>query len=194
MHTKIITPPSSYPVTLEEVKRHVRAADFEDDDVLLQFLIQACTQSAENFTGRAFIDQVFDVYYDGFTTWPLRIPRPPTISVDGVFTGNPESEFTGYLLDQASAPARLYLENGSSWPTVTGSYNTVRVRVRAGYVDESASPYEANVPDAIKAAILLHIGTLYQTRETVVIGQSISQMPMSAEYLLAPYRVHTGMA
>jgi len=68
------------------------------------------------------------------------------------------------------------------------------MRYRAGYVaDAEASPLVAAVPDDIKAAILLSVGTLYAQRETIVIGQAVSALPWSAEQMLRPYRIHTAI-
>lgn len=41
---------------------------------------------------------------------------------------------------------------------------------------------------AIEVAILLILGTLYENREDVVIGVSVTQLPQAAEHRLQPYR------
>ena len=41
---------------------------------------------------------------------------------------------------------------------------------------------------AIEIAILLILGTLYENREDVVIGASVTQLPQAAEHRLQPYR------
>lgn len=59
------------------------------------------------------------------------------------------------------------------------------------YAPSTDSPPDlrANVPAPIKAAILLMLGTLYENRETIVIGQSAVTLPWAAEALLAPFRI-----
>jgi hypothetical protein len=42
------------------------------------------------------------------------------------------------------------------------------------------------VPDAIKQAILLIVGRMYELRE-----DSVSRLPKASEYILDPYRVKT---
>lgn len=197
MALKIITPPTSYPVSLAEAKAHLRFPD-TDEDALIEIYRKAATEDAENFTGRAFIDQVWDYYIDAFpTTGAIKIPKPPLIELIGVFnldSAAAEQEFaaSGYVLDSASELARLTLAYGGTWPTPLTVANAVRIRFRAGYLDDN-SPQVANVPFAIKAAILLTIGTLFANRETLVTGTIATLLPWSAQQLLRPYRVHTAI-
>ena len=46
------------------------------------------------------------------------------------------------------------------------------------------------VNEAIKAAVLLIVGSLYAQREDVVVGVSVAKLPNGAEWLLAPYKVY----
>lgn len=200
MALKLITPPVTYPVTLVEAKAHLNV-DVDDDDALIEVYRKAASEDAENFTGRAFYSQVWDYYLDTFPASPIteiRIPRSPLIEIEGVFYGGAgnEAEWSeaNYTADVASELARLALPFGGSWPTVNAAANAVRVRFRAGYVDDEVSPVSGAVPYAIKAAILLTIGTLYANRETIVIGQTATLMPWASQQLLRPYRVHVGFA
>lgn len=49
--------------------------------------------------------------------------------------------------------------------------------------------YELPLPGAVVAAILLMAGHLYANREAVVTGTISTALPMSVQFLLAPYRV-----
>lgn len=62
---------------------------------------------------------------------------------------------------------------------------------RSIYADETAQGDDTAgviVDDAIKAAVLLHLGTLYANRESVTPRQ-VLELPMGAKHLLQPYRV-----
>lgn len=54
----------------------------------------------------------------------------------------------------------------------------------AGYGDDAA-----DVPGPITSAVKLIIGSLYEHRESVVVGTIATPMPQSSEWLLFPYRV-----
>lgn len=56
-----------------------------------------------------------------------------------------------------------------------------------GYAeDEDAILYG----DDVKAAMLLLIGHWYANRESVVVGQTVAEMPFAVESLLQPYRIY----
>lgn len=46
-----------------------------------------------------------------------------------------------------------------------------------------------NIPPAIKAAILLILGTLYDNESDNLVGRSVSELSLTAEKLLLPWRV-----
>lgn len=47
-----------------------------------------------------------------------------------------------------------------------------------------------SLPAAIRAAVLLTLGTLFDNEADVVVGRSVAQLPLTAERLLQPWRVH----
>jgi uncharacterized phiE125 gp8 family phage protein len=195
---KVITGPSSEPVTLAEAKLHLRE-DGDDQDSVINTFIGAATAHCEAFLGRALISRTLDYFIDAFPSdnKPAKLPLPPLISVTGVFytdADGVEQEFTDFETDTAHEPGRIYLAPSVSWPTPRDSEASVRIRYRAGYVDTDPSPDTGSVPDDIKAAILLTIGTLYENRETIVIGQSAILLPWSAEQLLRRHRVELSAA
>ncbi|WOU51616.1 head-tail connector protein [Citrobacter portucalensis] len=55
------------------------------------------------------------------------------------------------------------------------------------YVDDPA-PILLN--DDVKAAMLLMIGHWYANRESVVVGQTVAEVPFAVEALLQPYRIY----
>ncbi len=195
-HVKVVTAPASQPITLTEAKTHLRE-ESSDQDSLITTFIGSATGYAEAFLGRAFVSRTLDYYLDEFPTEAIQLPLPPLIDVGGVFytdTDGIEQEFTDFEVDTASEPGRIYLAPSASWPTPRESANAVRVRYRAGYVDTDASPDTGSIPDDLKAALLLIVGTLYENRETVAIGQSAVLVPFSAEQLLRRHRVELSAA
>jgi uncharacterized phiE125 gp8 family phage protein len=197
---KLVTAPAAYPFSVEEAKAHLRV-DFDDDDDLIEAMLRAAIDSAERFTGRAFVEQTWDYFLDTFPAdrcSPIQIPNPPLLEIEGVFyrdnAGN-EQEFNaaGYVVDDASEKARIALPSSGSWPSIASRINAVRIRFRAGYVTDD-SPALPDVPAAIQTAIKMMLGTLYEHRESVVIGQTAVEMPWAAKELLRQYRVHTAMA
>lgn|SRR5574337_1304521 len=190
MITRLYTAPAVEPVTLEEAKNHLRV-DLDDDDSLIESLVRAAREHAEVFTGRALISQTWEAYLD---EWPkgdsISLPYPPLKSVTGVYytgTDGNETELAGteYAVDTVSIKGRVVLKSGKSWPSAElGPLNPIRIRFVAGYGDTALG-----VPEGIRSAIKLILGTLYQYRETIIIGTIVSEMPMAIDSLLWPYRV-----
>ena len=63
MSLKLVTAASTYPVTLAEAKLHLRV-DSTDEDTLITALITAATEMCEQKTGRAIMQQTWDVTLD----------------------------------------------------------------------------------------------------------------------------------
>jgi hypothetical protein len=59
---------------------------------------------------------------------------------------------------------------------------TLRIKAFEGYNEDT-------IPVAIKAAILLILGTLYDNESDQIVGRSVSELSLTAEKLLAPWRV-----
>lgn len=198
MGLKLVVKPGGYPVDLEEAKAHLReeSADF---NLQIEAFIAAATGYAEWFQGRALIEQTWDLYLDAFPAGSINIPKPPLIDIDGVFYTDAagvehEIDDETYVVDAVSEPGRLMMVGGAAWPTTGKDGNAVRIRFRAGYPDTEDSPPEITVPFETRAAILMHVGDLYANRESMVVGDSVTTIPWSAEQLLRVHRFNLGMA
>lgn len=197
MALKLITPPETYPITLAEAKAHVREV-VDDFDAEITAFIKAATAHAEEFTGRAFIDQTWELTYDAFPTNELQIPKPPLIEIVSVTYDDAAGDAqvldpSGYVVDDQSEPAWI-IPADNTWPTPFDGINAVRIRFRAGYLNTTDSPPTASVPFDITAAIKLYVGSLYAQREHIVIGQTAVVMPWACEQLLRFHQVRLGMA
>lgn len=188
MATRLIIPPATLPVTLTEAKAHLNV-DFIDDDALISSLMSAATDYAQNFTGRVFIEQTWELILDEFHA-EIKIPYPPLMSVLSIRyydAAGIDSTLAAenYTVDAISQPGWI-VPSSAGWPNTLEAINTVRIQFKAGY--------DLGVPDSIRSAIFMMIGTLYANRETVIVGQGASVIPWSAEQLLRPYRIYTAIA
>lgn len=209
MGLKRVTSPVGFPVTLAQAKQQLRedSSDFDDQ---INLFIEAATMHVDGpngFLGRALLQQTWDYNLDSFAELQrtllgknyIELPLPPLIQVLGVFSTDSdgaETEFptSSYLVDTSSQPARIALKTTANWPAAAEEFTSVRIRFTAGYVDQTVSPAVDAVPGPIKAAILMLLATLYENRETFVVGTIVSSMPWAAEQLLRPYRVYLSLA
>lgn len=188
MKLQPITAPTVEPVSLAEAKFHMRI-DHTTEDVYIQGLISAARQELENITRRAFISQTWDLYLDAFPAGDvMELPLPPLISVTSIKyydTAGVESTFASasYQLDTASAPARIALADGYSWPSTSlRTINGVAIRFVAGY-----GSLGSDVPPTLRQAVLLLTAHLYENREAT--SNNIYLLPLGIDALTWPYRV-----
>ena len=200
MGLRLITPPAE-TLTLEQAKAHLRYVD-DDEDALITALVKSATQNVEQFTGRALIDQTWELVLDAFPTTTdeleIKIPKPPLIEVTQIEYDNADGDQIiissgDYYVDTVSEPGWVVPQGTLTWPTTIDAINSVRVRFRAGYLNTD-SPPTAAVPDDILAAVKLMLGTLFEHREVQVVGSTAVRLPWGIENLLRPHRVLLGMA
>lgn len=96
------------------------------------------------------------------------------------------------LISLESAHAHLRLGDDTSLDTLVADYLEMAIGIaddvtNRSFCDEFTSE---NLPPAIKAAILLILGTLFDNEADTVIGRSVAQMLLTAEKLLLPWRIH----
>jgi uncharacterized phiE125 gp8 family phage protein len=170
MSTVTVSTPTVYPVTLAEAKAHL-VIDHDLDDSLVDGLIAAATEYAEQYTNRALVQRTLDYSMDSFPASAFVLPKAPALSVTSIdytdTNGDPQTvPTTVYGLDLGVTPPVIYLKYGQVWPTARSERNAVTVRFVAGYAGlGSPEDVRAGVPEAIKAAIKLIVGDLYLNRE-----------------------------
>lgn len=184
MAIKVITPPSSEPVTLTQAKSQSRV-DISTDDTLLNSYIAAARRYCERVDWRAYMTQTLEVWLD---EWPsgnvLTIPRPPLQSVTYIKYYDEDSveatfSSAAYYVDTVSEPGRVMLKSDYDWPSATlREVNGVVVRFIAGWTSAD------NVPETIRQAILLVIGHWYENREGVLVGTVSKEIELGVTRLL----------
>lgn len=199
MARKLVTAATDEVVTLDEAIAHCKAPEDGSDDAALEIYRAAAIAYVEKTLSRALTNQTWDYYLDAFPDGEeIEIPLPPLIEVLGVFyqdSGGNEQTLSAddYIVDTAQEPGRIKLIN-AGWPSARDAANAIRIRFRAGYVEVGSSPEAPAVPEPIKNAILLLIGTLYANRETIVVGQTAMELPWASQQLLKLYNANRGFA
>jgi uncharacterized phiE125 gp8 family phage protein len=198
MGLTLITAPAFAPVSMAEAKAHLRQVDDDEDDLIALYLGIA-TRNVEDWTGRALVDQTWQLALDTFPDeGEILIPKPPLIEVVSVVyddaDGNEQTISTDdYDVDTASEPGWVVPVTDVDWPTPLEAINAIRIRFRAGYVDTN-SPPTTTIPPPLKGAVLLELGSLFEHRSLIEVGAIPYQLPFGIQNMLRPYRVLLGMA
>jgi uncharacterized phiE125 gp8 family phage protein len=183
----ITTPPESLPVTLEEVKLHLRV-DNTIDDILIDSLINAAVDSLEKYSNRVFISRTIKGEFDNaclskFERWPyLELRRSPLVSVTNVqvTSGGVQSAFTDFSIKNLSGFSRLLITDTMTFDTDIAY--AIEVNFVAGYGDIG------DVPETIKNAIKLLVGFWYENRGDVA-PDGKQGIPIEVQSIMNQYRV-----
>lgn len=174
-----IKKPERLPVSLAEVKAHLRL-DHAHEDEYLQGLIQAATTSIEDYTGRALLEQTWRVIWrrdpaegGGSGLREIVLPYPPLLDVLFVwalFPENKKKEIKSYKLATNHLIPKLVLVD---------VYDGLEVEYVVGFGKSAA-----DVPAPLRQVILMLVADWYENR-----GLTNFPMESSMRDLLRAYRV-----
>lgn len=165
------------PVTLQEAKDHLRVFHPSDDD-MIERLIVAAREAAEQFTNRALVAASYRWVRTGFES-RFVLPLRPVESIDAVtYLDDDDVRQTVAADDYTFDADRMTLRPLDSWPSGT-EVN----------VEFTTDPGE--VPQAIKQGILMMVGDLYEQGNATIVGTIVAKNP-AVDYLLWPYRTGIG--
>lgn len=177
--------PESEPVTLTEVKTHLRLSH-DSEDELLEGLIRAAREDVERTTGMALIDQNWRLVRD---RWPrgnrLALMRHPVREILSATLFDEEGQASvvdpaDYQLDDVSRPARLHFERPLQ---LLRAMNGIEIDFKAGF-----GAAGMDVPDLLRRAVLMLVAHWYEFRASIGPGQQPASYPAGYDRLIAGYR------
>lgn len=197
MALKLITAPTLKPVTVSDLSSQMRA-DLTGETALIELYISAVTAKAENYTKRALVTQTWELTLDCFPCssslsgniqriGAISLPLSPVQSITSI----KYLDASGVLQTLASTEYSLTSDDpnvvvpayGKTWPDTLMQAGAVVIKYVAGYGATAAS-----IPEAIRIWIMLNVATLYENRETVVIGKgSLVELNTMADSLIDDY-------
>lgn len=199
-----ITSYASTPlITTADAKAFLRVDGSAEDD-LIDLFIDSVTRDIENYLRRSLITQTLKLTLDGFDRYAydegdffgpgvhdapynavfkndfVYLARPPAQAITSITTYDKDNTGTAfaasnYTLDTVNG--RVYLNEGSVWPSDLRAKNAVEIIYTAGYGDDAA-----DVPSPIRRAAYNHLRKVYMER-----GECDLSASTKAE--LAPYRL-----
>jgi len=180
------TAATELPLTIEQVRFHLRNEGMRFDDELLKAYIRAAAGYVERTYGLALLTQTIKQYHAEFPATndtPLLLRVAPLASITSItYTDTAgatqtwsASEYTSGRLDLGGfvVPNINYTCPGS----VAALPNAVTVTYTAGFGTKPSS-----IPAPVTQAMLLMVGDMYQRREDNVVS-----LPKASEHLLLPW-------
>ena len=171
------------PVSLEEVKQHLRITD-TSEDTLIESLISVAREWCETYENRVYTETLIEAHYNNISH-EMVLPINPVISIDKIEYKNSLGIYElvsegDYEIDSYSFVAYIYFVN-PSYAIASNVINPVRVTYKAGYLDDPSSGEV--LPARVKHSIKLIVAHLFEHREQVS-ETSLNTIPFSAKNLL----------
>jgi uncharacterized phiE125 gp8 family phage protein len=205
MRLKILTAPTTEPITLADAKLWVKQ-DSAADDALITVLIKEARRWTETFTRRGLLTQTWRVVLDRFprSLNPggediLRLPGGRTISVDVLSyvdgdgnlqtprdqTVSPVVDGT-FQIDLTPDDGGLVLPAwGEAWPDIRQTLVPVTVDFTVGYGAAST-----NIPEDLMSAFKYRLSDLYELRSSVDFFNAKGRWTPVATTYAAPYQIN----
>ena len=186
MTLALISPPAVEPVTLGDMKQHLRVSH-DSEDALIASLNKAAREELEQATGLALISQGWRLYLD---CWPgtltVLIHKAPVIALSAVTiydaAGAPSpAPLSGFVLDRFSRPARVAVPDAITAPGK--KLNGIEIDFTAGFGTTGV-----DVPDGLKRAIMLLAAHWYEFRGAETFDRESAAWPPSFERFVSRYR------
>lgn len=188
----IVTQPTEYPVSVDDMKTLLRV-DGTSDDGLIELYIASATDAAEKYCRTSFVTKTVKLTMDGFResgedeiarlgngvfdypaghflgVYDIDLPFGPVQSVSSVVTydkANNQTTFdsSNYVVDTAGDI--IFLNEGATWPTELRDRAAVEVTYIVGY------GAAASVPAAIKQGIREHVRKMYESGGQCDMGET----------------------
>lgn len=184
MGYKVITPVSTPVIPIAELRTHLRldllGAATHPDDALIEGFLEAARGYCEHYTQRSIGAQTLELALDDFPENAIELPLGAASITSVTYVDSALSvqviPNTAYSLDDYSHESWLWTVD--AWPAAGPYANAVKVR----YVTP------ATFAPAVKTAMLLMVGNLYENRESSV-SEKMQNLPLGVHSLLDTARV-----
>ncbi|QIG80104.1 head-tail connector protein [Stakelama tenebrarum] len=175
-------------ISLDNAKFQLRLeADDTSQDVYLADLIATAGKRIEKKTGFVCPQRIDEAFvFDGFEKelrLPLRPVDPDSIAIAYIDSSGETSSFADFRVFVRNGYTRIAPAFGKCWPATWCAPAVVTVTADVGFVDED----DAAIPDDLKHAARLMLGSWYENREEAVFGSARS-LPDGAAALLEDER------
>ena len=183
----IVTDPAAEPISLSDLKGHLRIDDSSEDSYLTDLITEA-REDVENASGFALITQTWRLAID---RWPankqawwdgvrqgsinelncpsaftaLNLPKFPLLAVNSVKVYDAESSETDvsvgstFDIDTIRRPGRMALKSGQTWPIAIRPTNGIIIEYQAGF-----GPDASDVPSPLRRAVRVLASYYYAHR------------------------------
>lgn len=172
--------PEMEPVTLEEMKQHLRV-DFNEEDSLISSLISTARELCEDRQGRSYLPQKWRITFDELPSMPLLLPRPPLLAIHRFMIRDnagkvEEIDPASITVDTYTEPGRIYVNYPAHLP------ENISLSPLSPVIIEYVAGWEKpqDIEEKVKQAIKLLVAYWYENREA-----ASDKLPKQIEFSVA---------
>lgn len=181
---RLVTPPTERAVSLNEARRHMRVENTDSDDLIAMY-VEAAEQSLA-YVGRALKPATYALDIYGHVGHRIDLPMPPLRAVSsitspdatGAMAAVDPANYTVTTTSQGRGTILTAVAYRWPFPPYVPGYVAATITFTAGY---------DVVPSALRAAILLIAGTLFENRSEAS-PIPMTHLPYGIDSLVGPYR------
>lgn len=184
---ELYTAPTEEPVSLAELKLHLRV-DADDDNDIITSLGIAARQWFENALDKQLVTATWRIKLPTFPSWEIELPYPPLRSITSITYKDSDLDpqtlsSSTYDVITWQTPGMIRPKDGYSWPATGIAPDAVTILFAAGYGAAAA------VPDLAKAGIKLLAAAWYENREAIS-EMDMKPVPMAVDSIVASLRAY----
>lgn len=160
MGMQIETQPLTEPITLDEVKAHLRITSSSDDAMILRN-ITAAREYAEKITRRSLVYKGYVCHFDRFPApgQPMRLPAPPLVTLTSISYLDTALDLQvwdsdEYFVASHQEPALVVPKPGNVFPVAANVPDSVEVHLLSGYSADGYGDLTKPCPEHIRLAMM----------------------------------------
>lgn len=190
MSTQQTVAPLYQPITLDQVKAHLRLDGSADDALLADVYIPAAVQACQQLIGRSIMAQQWRRTLDSFCD-RMALPWPVVQRVESIEYWDTAGAVQTLAADVYELiDGAVYRAVGAEWPALWPGPGVVRISYTAGYAEGTEAQQQGAVPASIKSWLLLAVSTLYDRRNLGEDRPVSELLPVFVNGLLDPHKVY----
>lgn len=166
-------------VSLADMKEFLRV-DHSDEDTTITAIIDAATQSIQDYTGRHFKSTTYVFYLDSFhfIEFPYQVATVSSVTYLDRAGASQTLAASKYYTDTSRQPGRINFKNTPD--LVDDKFNRVTIN---GTVSNDINP-------PLTHAIKMLAAHFYENRRAVVVAStSAIEIPLGVKAIINPYRI-----
>ena len=175
-------------VSTTELKTHCRISGSEDDDYLVG-LEKSAVRIIEEYTNLLLQESLCYQYGNTFYDLNILFKSPALEASETNFSIHYRKDsawvaFNDVALINNIKPPRVVLAEDATVPTAADIFQAWRATYKVGYAVGA-------VPAPLLQAIKIMVATMYENRQSVIVGRTVAEIPKTAEYLMQAYKIQT---